>query len=68
MNDQRDERSGAPEDGGERLPTARELQHPIGHQSGEEGTWLSGDDEDDGLREEAAERARSAVEPGRERE
>ena len=31
-------------------------------------TWLSGEDEHDPQREEAAERARRAVEPGRPRE
>lgn len=54
--------------GDERLPTAREVQQPIGGQSGTEGTWLSGDEEDDELREDAAERARQAVDRDRARE
>ena len=59
------ERDKAPE---EKLPTKRELQKPIGAVADEHGTWLSGEDDDDPQREEAAERARSAVEPGRPRE
>ena len=51
-----------------KLPTKRELQAPIGAPASEGGTWLSGEDEDEPLREEAAERARRAVEPGRPRE
>lgn len=49
-------------------PTARDVQEPIGQYSSGEGTWLSGDEEDDPQRDEAAERARRAVEPGRPRE
>ena len=48
-------------------PTAREAQQPIGPVAGED-TWLSGDDQHDPLRKEAAERASRAVEPGRPRE
>ena len=49
-------------------PSAREAQEPIGEAQSGDATWLSGDDPDDPLREEAAERARRAVEPGRPRE
>ena len=48
-------------------PTKREAQQLIGPADGD-GTWLSGEDEHDPQREEAAERARRAVEPGRPRE
>jgi hypothetical protein len=48
-------------------PTKREAQQPIGPVDGD-GTWLSGEDEHDPQRDEAAERARRAVEPGRPRE
>ena len=48
-------------------PTKREVQQPIGPVQGDD-TWLSGEDEHEPLREEAAERARRAVEPGRPRE
>lgn len=48
-------------------PTKREAQQPIGPADGDD-TWLSGEDEHDPQREEAAERARRAVEPGRARE
>lgn len=51
-----------------KLPTKRELQAPIGAPASEGGTWLSGEDEDEPLREEAAARARRAVEPGHPRE
>jgi hypothetical protein len=51
----------------DRLPTKREPQQPIGSVDGDD-TWLSGEDEHEPLREEAAERARRAVEPGRPRE
>ena len=53
-----------------KLPTMRELQAPIGAPASEGGTWLSseGKHEDESLREEAADRARRAVEPGRPRE
>ena len=50
------------------LPTNRELQSPTGPPDAEDGSWLSGDDPDDPLRERAAERARRAVEPGKPRE
>ena len=48
-------------------PTAREAQRPIGPVDAD-GTWLSGEDGVDPQREEAAEQARRAVEPGRPRE
>ena len=48
-------------------PTKREAQQPIGPVDSDD-TWLSGEDEHDPQREEAAERARRAVEPGRPRE
>ena len=48
-------------------PSKREAQQPIGPVDGDD-TWLSGEDEHDPQREEAAERARRAVEPGRPRE
>jgi hypothetical protein len=48
-------------------PTTRVAQQPIGPVDGDD-TWLSGEDEHDPLREEAAERARRAVKPGRPRE
>jgi hypothetical protein len=48
-------------------PTMREVQQPMGAAEGD-GTWLSGEDEHDPQREEAAERASRAVEPGRPRE
>ena len=48
-------------------PTKREAQQPMGPVDGDD-TWLSGEDEHDPQREEAAERARRAVEPGRPRE
>ena len=48
-------------------PTARDVQQPIGPVAGDD-TWLSGDDQHDPLREEAAKRASRAVEPGRPRE
>jgi hypothetical protein len=48
-------------------PTKREAQQPLGPVDGD-NTWLSGEDEHDPQREEAAERARRAVEPGRPRE
>jgi hypothetical protein len=51
----------------ETTPTAREAQRPIGPVDAD-GTWLSGEDEVDPQREEAAERASRAVEPGRPRE
>ena len=53
-----------------KLPTKREVQAPIGAPSSDGGTWLSseGKHDDESLREEAADRARRAVEPGRPRE
>ena len=53
-----------------KLPTKRELQAPIGAPPADGGTWLSGEGkhEDESLREEAADRARRAVQPGRPRE
>jgi hypothetical protein len=48
-------------------PTKRDAQQPIGPVDADD-TWLSGDDADDPLRKEAAERAARAVEPGRPRE
>jgi hypothetical protein len=48
--------------------SARDLQRPIGEYRSSDRTWLSGDEEDDPLREQAAERAARAVEPGRPRE
>jgi hypothetical protein len=47
--------------------STRHRQQPIGRYQSEKRTWLSGD-ADDPLREEAAERARRAVEPGEPRE
>ena len=52
---------------GDGSPTMREAQQPIGPIDGDD-TWLSGEDEHDPQREEATERARRAVEPGRPRE
>jgi hypothetical protein len=54
-------------DESETPPTAREAQRPIGPVDAD-GTWLSGEDEVDPQREEAAERASRAVKPGRPRE
>ena len=51
----------------EESPTKREAQMPIGPVDGDD-TWLSGEDDHDPQREEAAERASRAVEPGRPRE
>jgi hypothetical protein len=49
--------------------SARERQEPIERPASSTGkTWLSGDDSDDPLRKDAAERARRAVEPGEPRE
>jgi hypothetical protein len=60
--------AGKPAESG--MPTKRELQQPIGENSGGEGSWISGtgDEEHDPKRQEAARRAASAVEAGRERE
>jgi hypothetical protein len=49
------------------MPSIRELQEPI-DKPAIEHTWLSGDDPDDPLRKEAAERASRAVERGKPRE
>jgi hypothetical protein len=46
----------------------RALQAPIGDYQDGEQTWLSPNADDDPRRDEAAERASRAVEPGRERE
>jgi hypothetical protein len=62
-----DKRSEKHDDGDDGQPTKREAQQPIGPVDGD-GTWLSGEDEHDPQREEAAERARRAVKPGRPRE
>ena len=51
----------------ESRPTTREAPQPIGPVDGDD-TWLSGEDEHDPQRDEAAKRARRAVEPGRPRE
>ena len=40
----------------------------MGQPAPKDATWVSGDNSDDSLREEAAERASRAVEPGRPRE
>jgi hypothetical protein len=63
-SDERPERHSDEEDG---APTKREAQQPIGPGAGDD-TWLSGEDEYDPQRDEAAERARQAVKPGRPRE
>ena len=52
----------------EDVPAICETQGPMGQPASKDGTWVSGDDQDDPLREEAAERASRAVEPGRPRE
>ena len=62
--DKRREKSDAGDEG---PPSKREAQQPIGPIDGDD-TWLSGEDEHDPQREEAAERASRAVEPGRARE
>jgi hypothetical protein len=54
--------------GGGSRPTVRDTQGPIGQPASKDGTWVSGDQQGDPLREEAAERASRAVEPGRPRE
>lgn len=52
------------------VPSSRDAQKPINAKDTLEGSWVTGtgDEEDDPLREEAAERAAKASEPGRERE
>jgi hypothetical protein len=67
MSSSRDDERSKPGRKTRKVPTKRELQAPIGPRDAD-GTWLSGDDEDDPLREEAAERAARAVEPGKPRE
>lgn len=62
--DKRSEKHDENDDG---TPTKREAQQPIGPAAGDD-TWLSGEDEHDPQRDEAADRARRAVEPGRPRE
>ena len=62
-----DKRSQMPDDRGRPEPSKREAQQPIGPGAGDD-TWLSGEDEYDPQREEAAKRAARAVEPGRPRE
>jgi hypothetical protein len=54
----------------EKVPSKRELQEPIGAYGDGKGSWVSGtgDESDDPVRREAAERARRAVRPGRDRE
>jgi hypothetical protein len=62
-----DKRSQMPDDGEDGQPTTREAQQPIGPGAGDDA-WLSAEDEHDPQRDEAAERAARAVEPGRPRE
>ena len=62
-----DKRSQMPDDRGRPEPSKREAQQPIGPGAGDD-TWLSGEDEHDPQRDEAAARAARAVEPGRPRE
>jgi len=52
------------------VPSARDAQQPIDSKDTVEGSWVTGtgDEEDDPLRKEAAERAARASKPGRERE
>ena len=60
-------RSEKPDETDDGPPSKREAQQPTGPVDGDD-TWLSGEDEHDPQLEEAAERARRAVEPGRPRE
>ena len=62
-----EQRSGEPDETDDGPPSKRQAQQPIGPVDGDD-TWLSGEDEHDPQREEAAARARRAVEPGRPRE
>ena len=62
-----DKTDGHSDEGHDAPPTTREAQQPMGPADGDD-TWLSGEDAHDPQREEAAERARRAVEPGRPRE
>ena len=52
------------------VPSSRDAQKPINAKDTVEGSWLTGtgDEESDPLRDEAAERAAKASEPGGERE
>ena len=52
------------------IASSRDAQKPINAKDTVEGSWVTGtgDEESDPLREEAAERAAKASEPGRERE
>ena len=52
------------------VASARDAQKPIDAKDTVEGSWVTGtgDEESDPLRNEAAERAAQASEPGRERE
>ncbi len=52
----------------EDVPAIRDTQGPMGQPASKAGTSVAGDDQDDPLRDEAAERASRAVEPGRPRE
>jgi hypothetical protein len=58
---------GKAEERNDQPPTTREVQKPIGPVDADD-TWLSSEDEHDPQREEVAERASRAVEPGRPRE
>jgi hypothetical protein len=62
-----DKHSQMPDDGDDGQPAKREARQPIGPGGGDD-TWLSGEDEYDPQRDEAAERAARAVERGRPRE
>ncbi len=50
------------------VPTIRETQGPMVQPAPKDGSWVSGDGQDDPLRKDALERAARAVEPGRPRE
>lgn len=54
----------------EHAPSARDAQAPSDAKDTVDGSWVTGtgDEEDDPLRKDAAARAATAVEPGRERE
>jgi hypothetical protein len=66
-DDRNPARNATSKDENEKPATMREAQQPIGPFEAD-GTWLSGEDGADPQREEAAERASRAVEPGRPRE
>jgi hypothetical protein len=70
VSDDPDARKGPRRETDADVPSKRELQGPVGEYADEDGTWLSGTgaEESDPKRDEAAERARAAVEPGRPRE